>query len=89
MLNADEADAAGSGETKQVQLLSAPMLDLINQGILEKGVPGVKAGRKTIFIREEQKDSGSDIAAGDIVVLDDFGATRGGTVVASKRGTIV
>ena len=29
-LNVDEADAAGSGETKQVQLLSAPMLDLIN-----------------------------------------------------------
>jgi hypothetical protein len=35
-------------------------------------------GRKTIFMRQEEEDSGEE--QNDVVVLDDFGANRGMTV---------
>ena len=49
-----------------------------NDGILEANIPGVKAGRRTIYKRLEEDDSGADLRD-EIIVVDDFGANRGAT----------
>lgn len=51
---------------------------LKNDGILEANIPGVKAGRRTIYKRLEEEDSGGDLKD-EIIVVDDFGANRGAT----------
>ena len=56
---------------------------MINNGILDGKIPGVKAGRKTIFIRDTNKESEEDLGD-DIEVVDDFGANRPTTAISRK-----
>jgi len=54
-------------QTKQLELISNPLLAQQlqmekDEGILKDGLPGLKAGRKTIFMRNNnQEDSDGDM----------------------------
>jgi hypothetical protein len=46
------------------------------EGMMEANIPGVIAGKKTIYKQPDDSSSGEI----DVVVLDDYGANRYGTI---------
>lgn len=53
------------------------VIAIANQGILEDNIPGVKAGRKTIFRRAEGENSSNEDLKDEVIVLNDYGFHRG------------
>jgi hypothetical protein len=58
----------------------------LNEGILEGNIKGVVGGHKTIFERPDEENPSSDEnLADDVMVIDDYGANRGATIIADDQ----
>lgn len=53
---------------------------------MEANIRGVVGGHKTIFERPDEENGSSDEnLADDVMVVDDYGANRGATIIADDR----